>query len=111
MTEHASLAMLARRSLMPAICLCLIGYFASHALVGTTGLSAWPAIRAEHAELTRQAELVARRKADLEHKVELLDPRGVDPDYADELVRAHLGVVRPDEVVIALDRAPGEPGR
>jgi cell division protein FtsB len=32
----------------------------------------------------------------------LLDPRHVDPDLADELVRRNLDLVKPDEVVVPL---------
>lgn len=102
MIEQPGLTALLRTAMMPFLCLCLLGYFGVHAFFGDTGLSSWPELRQERAALTRQGEAVKARKAELEHKVALLDPRGVDPDYADELVRANLGVVRPDEVVIAL---------
>ena len=43
------------------------------------------------------------RKAELENRVELLDPENVDPDYASELVRGNLGVAHPDEYVVELE--------
>jgi len=39
----------------------------------------------------------------LAHRAALLDPRRVDPDLADELVRRDLGVARPDELVVPLN--------
>ena len=58
----------------------------------------------------RVRELVADLAADhpvrryAERRIALLDPRKVDPDYADELVRSNLGVVRGDEVVLELPK-------
>ena len=47
----------------------------------------------------RQAELRAERNR-LAHRAALLDPRHVDPDLADELVRQQTGQIRPDEVIL-----------
>ena len=88
--------------LLPAACLAWSGYFAFHAVTGDTGLLAWGGYRAEHARLQGQATGIATRKAALEHRVALLDPKHVDPDLADELVREQLNVVRKDEVVVPL---------
>lgn len=59
-------------------------------------------IRRDKAEVMARHAALEKRKAELERDIALLDPRGVDPDYADELVRRHLGVVRPDEVIVPL---------
>lgn len=97
-----NLGALLSRAALPAICLLVAGYFGSHAIFGSTGILAREAVRAQHAALSEtHAELVSR-KAALEQKIALLDPEAVDPDYADELVRRHLGVVRPDEVIIPI---------
>ena len=52
----------------------------------------------------RQAELkmLQAQKAAIDNRVKLLDPRKVDPDMADELVRRQLGVTHPDEVVVPM---------
>ena len=39
----------------------------------------------------------------LKNRVALLDPKHVDPDMADELVRKQLGVANPDEVIVPLN--------
>jgi cell division protein FtsB len=39
----------------------------------------------------------------LKNRVDLLDPKHVDPDMADELTRKELGVVGPDEVILPLN--------
>ena len=102
MNATASLFARARAALLPVACIAVAGYFAYHAVVGETGLLAWGGYRAEHARLEREASAVHTRKAALDHRVQLLDPRHVDPDLADELVRRDLNVVRPDEVVVPL---------
>ena len=73
------------------------------AIAGPTGLLSW----AENADALEQhnariAVLTEERNA-LKNRVELLDPRGADPDLVSELVREDLGVIHPDEIVITLD--------
>jgi cell division protein FtsB len=71
-------------------------------LFGETGLFAWNdysrtlnARRTELSELrTEQAALVNRQR--------LLDPRHVDPDLADELVREEMNLLHPDDIVVPL---------
>ncbi len=105
MTSRETLIDLLRRAAIPAACLAFIAYFGFHAMAGNSGLLAWREYRAEHAVLTAQAEKVAAQRTALERQNALLDPRHVDPDLADELVRENLGVVRPDEVVVDLPPA------
>ena len=93
-----------RAWLLPAACLVWAGYFAFHAVAGETGLLALGGYRAERTRLDAQATALAARRAALEHRVALLDPAHVDADYADELVRAQLNVVRKDEVVVPLPK-------
>lgn len=98
---------LARRAILPAACLLVMSYFAFHAISGNTGLLAWQGYKSERLAAERQAAEVHNDKLALIHEVKLLDPAHVDPDYADELVRRNLGVVRPDEIIVPLpDAAP-----
>ena len=92
-----------RRAALPAVCILLITYFVSHAIIGPTGALAWRDYQAQHRALEAQAAQVAERKAAIARQVKLLDPAGVDPDLADELVRENLNVVKPDEVIVTLD--------
>src|SRR3546814_17137079 len=102
MGRNGSLLNMARSAVVPALCVAFIGYFAYHAIIGPSGLLAWGGYTAERTELeTRLAHLDGERKK-LEQRARLLNPRKVDPDLADELVRKNLAVVRPDEVVIPL---------
>lgn len=73
------------------------------AIAGPTGLLAW----SENVQTLEQhratiAKLKAERAA-LRNRVDLLDPRGADPDLASELVRKNLGVLHSDEVVITIE--------
>ncbi|WP_235523045.1 FtsB family cell division protein [Novosphingobium sp. Leaf2] len=71
-------------------------------VAGPSGLLAW----GENQRLLeqRQAKLedlkVERER--LKNRVALLDPRKMDPDLAGELVRSHLNVARPDEMVMQI---------
>jgi cell division protein FtsB len=80
----------------------IILHFAGFALFGPNGLLAFGGYR--HAIAERAAELVAikQQRDQIAHRVGLLDPKGVDPDYAEELIRRETGQVRPDEVIIPI---------
>lgn len=92
-----------KRAALPALCLLIILYFGTHALFGTSGYLALDDIRSERADLNARKLALEKRRAALERDIALLDPKGADPDFADELVRRHLGVIRPDEVIVPLD--------
>jgi cell division protein FtsB len=92
-----------KRAILPAICILLMLYFLSFAIGGPTGVLSWRGFEAERRELAAQVAARAEEKAALQKQVELLDPAGVDPDLADELVRRNLNVVKPDEVIVPLD--------
>ena len=94
-----------KRAIVPSICLLLIFYFFSHAVTGPTGILSWRGYEAEKKRLAAEVAVRAEEKATLERQVELLDPAGVDPDLADELVRRNLNVVKPDEVILPLPGA------
>lgn len=98
----AGLQALFRRAALPAACLMVAAYFGAHALLGEAGVLALDEIRSEKARLLSEQAVLEARNADLNRRIALLDPKGADPDYADELVRRNLGVIRPDEIVIPL---------
>jgi len=106
--QPLSLLEMMKRAMLPALCLLIMLYFGTHALFGPAGYFALDDIRSERAELVEQRAVMLERRILLSRDIELLDPHGTDPDFADELVRRHLGVVRPDEVIVPLER-PGLP--
>ena len=102
--QSSALTSLLSRAMLPVLCFLVAGYFASHALFGTSGALALDDIRREKAVLSERQDALEAREVELKRNIALLDPKGVDPDYADELVRKHLGVVRPDEVIVPLEK-------
>ena len=102
MVDRTAPLELARRAALPAACIVVMVYFGFHAVTGNTGLFAWQGYKIERAVADERAAEVRVEREVLVRQVALLDPRHVDPDYADELVRRNLGVVRPDEVIIPL---------
>lgn len=92
-----------RRAALPALALLIIANFAGYAVAGSNGVLSWGDYRRQKQE--RQVELAGleAEKARLAHRADLLDPRRADPDLADELVRKELGLVRPDEVIVAIE--------
>jgi cell division protein FtsB len=103
MTMQPSLLHLMKRATLPAVCLMILAYFGVHALFGSSGVLALDEIREARGELEAQHSALEARKAALTRDIALLDPRGADPDFADELVRRHLGVIRPDELIVPLE--------
>ncbi len=99
---------LMKRAAMPALCLLVMLYFGVHALFGSSGYLALDDIRRSRGELEGRHAVLEQRRASLSRDIALLDPRGADPDFADELVRRHLGVIRPDELIVPLDK-PARP--
>jgi cell division protein FtsB len=89
-----------RRAALPALALLIIANFLGYAIVGSNGILSWGDYRRQKQE--KQVELASlnAERMHLEHRASLLDPRGADPDLADEMIRSKLGLVRPDEVII-----------
>lgn len=95
------------RAALPAACLLVGGYFAFYAVDGPTGYTAWQEYRQQHSRLEAAVAASEEQKIALQRQLALLDPRHVNPDLADELVRRNLDLVRPDEVVVPLPMPPG----
>jgi cell division protein FtsB len=91
-----------RQGLTEALALLCLLVMAGMAFFGPSGLVAW----SENRRLleVRQVEVrsMAAERDQLRNRVALLNPRGIDPDLAGELLRKDLNVVHPDEVVILL---------
>ena len=103
MTDYSALRQSLMRAALPAVCIALSAYFGFHAVSGPTGLFAFQDYKAEHSALEHKALQVEQTRDALRRQVAMLDPRRVDPDLADELVRKNLGVLRDDELILDLD--------
>ena len=105
-----TLKQLMMRSALPAVCLTVGGYFAFHAVSGPTGYVAWREYKVQRSKLQQAMVSSEEQQAALQRRLVLLDPRHVDPDLADELVRRNLDLVKPDELIVPLPPAlqPGQ---
>ena len=92
--------MIVRRAVFPALALLIIANFLGYAVVGSNGVMSLGDYRRLTAERTAELAKLQVERDRLAHRAQLLDPNRADPDFADELVRGQLGLVRPDEVVI-----------
>jgi cell division protein FtsB len=95
---------LIRRAALPALAFLIIANFVGYAMVGDNGVLSWGDYRRQKAERTVVLARLEAERARLQHRANLLDPRHVDPDLAEEMIRINLGLVRPDEVIIRTDR-------
>ena len=100
MVNRARTLSLIRSAAPAAVALLVIAHFAGFALFGSNGLLAWGDYKRTLTKRTIELSQVQAERDRLAHHAALLDPRKVDPDYADELVRRETGQVRPDEVII-----------
>ena len=73
------------------------------ALIGPSGLLSWGEQASRLDDHEARIAVLQERRAELENRVELLDPNNVDPDFASELVRGNLNVIHPDEYVVELE--------
>lgn len=103
MAHIAKLRSLLFSAFGPAIALLLLLVFAGYVVLGSNGVLAWGdysrQLRAAKVELKKTQAV----QAELRNRVEALDPRRVDPDLADELIRRQLGVIHHDEVIVPLN--------
>jgi cell division protein FtsB len=102
MAVKLTLRQLLARAALPAVCLTVGSYFTFHAINGPTGYVAWRDYKAQRAKLEVAVKSSQEAQVALQRRLVLLDPRHVDPDLADELVRRNLDLVKPDEVVVPL---------
>ena len=102
MAQLAKLRLLFGSAMMPAIALVLLLMFIVYAIIGPNGILAWGDYSRQLKQRQSELKMLQAQKGAIENRVKLLDPRKVDPDMADELVRKELGVAHPDEVVIPM---------
>ena len=96
------------RLLLPIVAVAFLGYFSFWMFHGDYGVFAKEQLDKDAAELRLEiAELKAQRLV-LERRISLLRPQSLDPDMVDERAREALNLLRPDELVIYTDMAPGK---
>lgn len=85
---------------LPAVALFIIADFAGFAMFGSNGLLSLAGYHSQKTEKLATLDQLKRDRDRLQHHADLLDPRHVDPDYADQIVRQQTGQVKPNEVII-----------
>ncbi len=93
-----------KRAALPALGFLIIANFLGYAIVGSNGILSWGDYRRLKAERSIELAQLEEERGRLSHRAKLLDPRRADPDLADEMIRSELGLVRPDEVIIPIER-------
>ena len=96
-----------RQILVSLFCLCALGYFAYHAIVGKRGLEARTRLIERSRQLEPQIERLEAKRAHLEQEVRLLD--AADPDIIEELAIELLGFVRPGDRVLIFPAVRDKP--
>lgn len=89
-----------RSAFWPTVAVAVIVYFAAAAIVGQNGLFSLAGYRHQRADHLDQLKILQADRERLAHHADLLDPRHVDPDFAEETVRRQTGQIRPDEVIL-----------
>ena len=103
MAQIAHLRSLLFSAFGPAIAILLLLFFAAYAILGSSGILAWGDYARQLRVARAQLAQVQVEQRELKNRVDLLNPRRVDPDLSDELIRRQLGVVHRDEIIIPLN--------
>ncbi|QJB68190.1 FtsB family cell division protein [Parasphingorhabdus halotolerans] len=102
MAQKEKIAGLVRSAIGPGSALLTLLLIAGYAVLGPTGILAWGDYQNTLESRQMQlAQLQVERDA-LRNRVNLLDPRGADPDLIGELLRKNVNVVHPDEIIVPL---------
>ncbi|MCY4395213.1 MAG: septum formation initiator family protein [Rhodospirillaceae bacterium] len=89
-----------RALVLPFIALLCLGYLGYHTFHGDRGLQAWIGLSDRLDALKREKVSLAAQHDWLLHKASLLQDGKPDADMLDEMMRRHLYLGRPDEIVI-----------
>lgn len=79
---------------------CIVGYFVYHAVQGDRGMIAMLQLQNQVREAQQFLSQVRKDRVELERRVQLMQPDGVDPDMLDEQSRAKLNYAKPNEIII-----------
>ncbi len=95
----------ARHVIVPVLGALLVAYFGYHAVEGDRGLFAYLTLVQELKKAEISRDLIHADRTQIERRVALLRPDGVDPDMLDERARLMLNLGRRDELTIMLQRS------
>ncbi|MEQ8744207.1 FtsB family cell division protein [Parasphingorhabdus sp.] len=102
MAQREKISDLIKAALGPGFALMTLLAIAGYAVLGPTGILAWGDYQAQlEVRGVELAKLQTERDA-LKNRVQLLDPKGADPDLIGELLRKKVNVIHPDEIIVPL---------
>lgn len=104
MAQLAKLRMLFSLAVGPAIAIAILALLLGYAVLGPSGLLAWGGYSRQLHDSRATLKVVQAERSRIANRVKLLDPRHVDPDMADEMIRKELNVAHPDEIVVPIRR-------
>lgn len=90
----------ARHIVGPVLAATVFAYFAFHAVQGDRGILAWIKLGQQVEEARLELAHIHAERDELARRVRLLRPGSLDPDLLEERVRAILGYVGKNDVVI-----------
>lgn len=93
---------LARERLVQGLALAVLLLMGLYVIAGPSGLIAWGENQRLLDQRYHQLSVMKVERERLRNRVDLLNPRQVDPDLTGELLRSNLNVARPDEMVMLL---------
>ena len=96
-----------RQILVSLFCLCALGYFAYHAIVGKRGIEARSRLIERSRQLAPEIARLEALRARLEQDVRLLNV--TDPDIIEELAIELLGFARPSDRVLVFPAETAPP--
>lgn len=102
MAHLAKLRTLFSAAFGPAMAVLLVVLLLGYAIFGGNGLLAWGGYSSQLRDSMAELEIVRAERNRIANRVGLLDPKHVDPDLADEMIRRELNVGHPNEVVVPL---------
>ena len=96
-----------RRAAMPALLIATALYLGYHMVHGQRGILAWMRLEEDIAKLAKQVAEVREERQQLENRVVMLRPEGVDPDLLEERAGAVLNLGQREDLLVLEE--PGQP--
>jgi cell division protein FtsB len=98
-----------RQLLVTAALLAFQGYLGWSAIGGNFGIESQKLMKADIVDLKAQSAALQAELGAYRHKVDLFDPRKLDPDLLTERARALLSMAQIGDMVVMTDPLTGKP--
>ena len=93
-----------RQIILPVIGICVIGYFLYHSVQGERGVLSYLRLHLEVKKAQATLASLESERQEFDQRVANLNPKSLDPDMLDEMVRSNLNLLTRDEVVVLLPK-------